>query len=117
MHEDKRVVVATYGDLAAAQRVVESLLNGGYPRADIKLYRKPKADEPRNPDAGEMMGQHMALVSVRTPGERVEAAVDMMNAQPPTLVEVGGEDWRQEAWASMIPSLKSFQRLDIDSGV
>ncbi|HLV44291.1 MAG TPA: hypothetical protein VKY39_05010 [Aggregatilineales bacterium] len=116
MHENRRVVVATYEDLAAAGRVVERLLAGGYPRADINLYQKPAAKSAANPGTGEMMGQHGVLVSVRTPAERAEAAVDMMNSEPPTLVQVGGENWQQEAWASMIPGLKSFQRLDINFG-
>lgn len=113
---DKKVVVATYDDLTAAQKVVQRLLAGGFERGDISLYRKPTTSESSNPDTGEMMGEHRALVSVKTTSSRVEPASDMLNSQPPTLVEVGGENWHNEDWAQMIPDLASYQTLGLDFG-
>lgn len=113
---DKKFVVATYDDLTAAQKVVQKLLTGGFERDAIHLYRKPTTSDGSNPDTGEMMGKHRALVSVETTSDRVEPATDIANSQPPTLVEVGGENWHNEDWAQMIPDLTSYQALGLDFG-
>lgn len=112
----KTFVVATYADLALAQKVVQNLLRGGFDRDDIRLYQKPKAADSDSPDTGEMMGKHRSLISVQTTANRVEPVIDIMNSQPPTLVEVGGEQWHQEEWAGMIPDIKTYEVLDLDFG-
>lgn len=113
---DKRFVIATYSDLTAAQKVVQNLLRGGFERDDIRLYRKPKASQSADPSPGEMMGEHRALVRVEATANRVEPATEIINSQPPTLVEVAGENWHDEEWAQMIPDLKSYQALGFDFG-
>ena len=63
-----------------------------------------------------MMGEHRALVRLEVIADRVEPATEIMNAEPPTLLQVGGANWREADWARLIPDLDHFQRLDLDFG-
>lgn len=87
---------------AAVGGLVGALVSWGVPQEEAELY-------------AESVRRGSILVGVKTPDERAQQAVNVMNNHGPVDVERRSEYWRSSGWAGYDPNAPAWSDAEVDS--
>ena len=100
------VLFATYRELDTARRVVDELVEAGFPRGYIGLARKDnREDAPRDPLVTADM---QAVVTVTVGRGDTGTALTVMRRHDPVTLDMRDVQWRMKGWGRIAPSEEEF---------